>query len=120
MARVRVRGLTELFQPLHCAVYLHAETRFVPAFAAGPAQIESFEEGDPLIATLGRRREPILAEGLEPGDAAARATLPVFDRAALETLGVPLAVPVHRDGRLVAFICLGRKRSGDVYTATDR
>ena len=28
-------------------------------------------------------------------------------------------MPIHREGRLDAFVCLGRKRSGDIYTHTD-
>lgn len=120
VARVAGEGLDDLFQPLACAVYLRAGARFVPAFSAGPVKPESFDDDDPLIATLGRRSQPILAEGLEPGGDDAPGPLAVFDRAVLETLGVPLAVPVHRAGSLVAFFFLGRKRSGDVYTATDR
>ena len=43
-----------------------------------------------------------------------------FDRAALETLAVPRwCVPVRQDDALAAFVCLGPKRSGDVYTSTD-
>jgi adenylate cyclase len=41
-----------------------------------------------------------------------------FDRAALETLGVPVVVPVWLEQTLVAVICLGSKRSGDVYTSS--
>jgi class 3 adenylate cyclase len=45
--------------------------------------------------------------------------LSAFDRAALETLGAAVVVPVHRQEQLVAFLCLGPKRSGDIYTSTD-
>jgi signal transduction histidine kinase len=37
----------------------------------------------------------------------------------LRAAGVEIAVPIHREGRLDAFVCLGRKRSGDIYTHTD-
>ncbi len=42
-----------------------------------------------------------------------------FERAALETLGAEVVVPVLRDKQLVAFTTLAGKRSGDIYTATD-
>ena len=42
-----------------------------------------------------------------------------FDNAALETLQVEVVVPVRSRGELTAFVCLGRKRSGDIYTGTD-
>jgi class 3 adenylate cyclase len=34
-------------------------------------------------------------------------------------LGAAVVLPVSRNGSLAAFVCLGHKRSGDVYTATD-
>jgi len=41
------------------------------------------------------------------------------DRAVLDSLGAAVLVPTHRGDLLDAFICLGQKRSGDIYTATD-
>ena len=119
MTRVTGEGLDQLFQPLGCAVYVRAGDRFAPAFHRGFASNEDFAEDDPLIATLERRSEPIGSEELSPGNEAP-GVMEHFDFAVLQTLGVPLVVPVRRDGRLVAFVCLGGKRSGDVYTATDR
>jgi class 3 adenylate cyclase len=46
-------------------------------------------------------------------------TLPRDERAALEALGAAVLVPVRRGLELAAVICLGAKRSGDVYTPTD-
>jgi adenylate cyclase len=37
----------------------------------------------------------------------------------LETLQAEVVVPVRRSDALAAFLCLGPKRSGDVYTSTD-
>jgi adenylate cyclase len=70
-----------------------------------------------MITTLQQRSAPLASERVasrsrEPG-------LSAFDRAALETLGVPVVVPVRRQGALVAFLCLGPKRSGDIYTPID-
>jgi primosomal protein N' len=41
------------------------------------------------------------------------------DRAALDSLGAAVLLPIGRNQTLTAFVCLGQKRSGDVYTATD-
>ena len=41
------------------------------------------------------------------------------ERAALERLRAAVLVPVRRGAELAAVICLGAKRSGDIYTATD-
>jgi class 3 adenylate cyclase len=46
-------------------------------------------------------------------------SLSPFDRAALETLGAMVVVPVRYRESLLAFMCLGRKRSGDIYTPTE-
>ncbi|MEE8474456.1 MAG: adenylate/guanylate cyclase domain-containing protein, partial [Myxococcota bacterium] len=71
----------------------------------------------PLIASLEERRRPLAL-----GDAGRRpdeAALSPFDRAALETLQAEVVVPVRQNDALAAFVCLGPKRSGDVYTSTD-
>jgi class 3 adenylate cyclase len=109
--------LRRLLAPEACVVYARAGDVFAPVFAAGRAVPSAFETGSLLVATLSRRSEPLAlsADGRRP-DAAA---LGPFDRAALETLGAEVVVPVRRDETLLAFLCLGPKRSGDVYTSTD-
>ena len=83
----------------------------------GRAVPPAFEAESPLVATLRERRKPLAlsAAGRTP-DAA---ELGPFDRAALEALQAEVVVPVRRDEALLAFLCLGPKRSGDVYTSTD-
>jgi class 3 adenylate cyclase len=118
-------GLTQLvgaaleraFRPEACVVYAGAEGAFAPVFAAGRAVPPAFEAGSPLLATLRGRSKPLAlsAAGRTPD----RAALGPFDRAALEALQAEVVVPVRRDEALLAFLCLGPKRSGDVYTATD-
>ena len=46
-------------------------------------------------------------------------SLPPADRAVLDSLGVAVLVPMHRGDMIAAILCLGHKRSGDIYTATD-
>ncbi len=66
---------------------------------------------------MGGRHAPLsLSDAGRRPDAA---PLGPFDRAALETLQAEVVVPVRQGDALAAFLCLGPKRSGDVYTATD-
>ena len=85
----------------------------------GPAMSmpSAFAAESPLVGTLRARRGALSlsAEGRRPDEAA----LGPFDRAALETLGAEVIVPVRQGDTLPAFLCLGPKRSGDVYTSTD-
>jgi class 3 adenylate cyclase len=110
-------GLNRLLQPEGCVVYALVEESYVPVFAEGRAVPPAFEATSPLVVTLGDRRKPLSlgAAGRRPDEA----PLGPFDRAALETLGAEVVVPIRRDSVLAAFICLGPKRSGDVYTSTD-
>lgn len=69
---------------------------------------------------------PALATLTAPADlgavrdsSARRLTLPEPARQALSAFGIEVVVPVRRGGRAAAAICLGPKRSGDVYTSTD-
>jgi hypothetical protein len=59
------------------------------------------------LRSLERRGWPLSADARE---------LDAFDRAALETLGVALVVPTRGQHGVLAFTCLGPKRSGDIYT----
>ena len=81
--------------------------------ALGP---ERFEAGDPLLAVIGAQPAPIAAGGRRRRDLEALAPL---QRAALDTLGAQLVAPLRNPDGLVGFLCLGARRSGDIYTATD-
>jgi class 3 adenylate cyclase len=110
-------GLGELFRPEACVVYAAVEGSYAPVFVSGRTAPSAFDSASPLIGTLRERRGPLSlsAAGRSP-DAV---TLGPFDRAALETLEAQVIVPVHQGDVLAAFLCLGPKRSGDVYTRTD-
>jgi class 3 adenylate cyclase len=111
------RELHGLLRPEACVVYARVEDSYAPVFAEGRAVPSAFEAESPLIGTLRGRRGPLSlsAEGRRPDEAA----LGPFDRAALETLRAEVVVPVRQGEALPAFLCLGPKRSGDVYTSTD-
>jgi hypothetical protein len=108
-----------IFGPTFCVVYWHQGDGFEPACVAGDARPQPLSSestrvvrgflarriGPMRFDRRGRRREdPAIAEGV---------------RAALHALDAALLVPVRPQGALEAFLCLGPKRSGDVYTPTD-
>jgi len=110
-------GLHGLLRPEVCVVYALVEESYAPVFAEGRAVPPAFEANSVLVGTLRERRAPLSLSNA--GRHADAAPLGPFDRAALETLGAEVVVPVRREEVLAAFICLGPKRSGDVYTPTD-
>ena len=109
--------LHRLLRPEACVVYAGGGESFAPIFVEGRGVPPAFAAGSPLVATLRERHKPLAlsATGRKP-DAA---DLGPFDRAALAALEAEVVVPVRRDETLLAFLCLGPKRSGDVYTSTD-
>ncbi len=118
LARCAGEELHRLLRPKLCAVYTRSNGEiFVPAFVATGAELPAFEARSPLVATLRERGRPLSlsAAGRRPEVGA----LGSFDRAVLEALEAEVVVPVVRGETLAAFICLGPKRSGDVYTPTD-
>jgi class 3 adenylate cyclase len=114
----RVGGsLHALLRPDACVVYALGEGGYASVFAEGRAVPPAFAPSSPLVGTLIERGAPLSlsAAGRRPDEA----PLGPFDRAALETLDAEVVVPVRRGETLAAFVCLGPRRSGDVYTTTD-
>lgn len=95
------------------AIYAATGKAFAPVFARGPGICPSFDPAGPLAVYLETFREP-LDPGRIKGNLLQRA-----DWAALASMGVERVVPIVLRGELAAFMCLGGKGSGDVFTATD-
>lgn len=110
-------SLERLLGPDACVVYARAEQSYIPVFVEGRAAPSGFAPDSPLIAVLRQRRGLLTLRDLPRRRDAQR--LGPFDRAALETLDAAIVLPLWRRDDLLAFLCLGRKRSGDVYTPTD-
>ncbi|MCI0546153.1 MAG: adenylate/guanylate cyclase domain-containing protein, partial [Candidatus Rokubacteria bacterium] len=110
-------GIAAIFRPESCAIYARGEADYLPIFVSGRAPPAGFEADGPLAATLHRRREPLVLGGA--GRRPEPAPLGPFDRAALESLAAEVVLPVRHREELRALVCLGPKRSGDVYTPTD-
>ena len=110
LAKQAGEGLDALLRPDSIATYARAGGAFTPLFVRGRAAPPAFEAESTLVQVLEKRGAPLFTRAKEVGP---------FERAALETLGAEVVVPVLRDGALLAFNCLATKRSGDIYTATD-
>jgi class 3 adenylate cyclase len=110
MATCAGRGFDTLLHPESIAIYGRAGEAFTPLFVRGRALPPAFEVGSTLVQVLEAKAAPLFARARELGP---------FERAALDTLGAEVVVPQLREKQLLAFTCLGGKRSGDIYTASD-
>lgn len=109
--------LDELLRPECVAIYGRAGGVYAPVHARGPAIAPSFGADGPIVTLLAQAAQTIDVARWRGGGSfgAARA-----ERAVLEGMGAQLLVPLELSGDLVAFVCLGEKESGDIYTDTDR
>ncbi|MEE8165776.1 MAG: adenylate/guanylate cyclase domain-containing protein, partial [Myxococcota bacterium] len=107
----------ELLRPESCVTYLRTPQGYVNIFARGRGVPPIFDDRNPVIAVLRDRGKPLVAERWSKPRK--DTVLSAFDRAALESLDAAVLVPVRHLNELLGFTCLGPKRSGDLYTATD-
>jgi class 3 adenylate cyclase len=116
LTRIAGEGIDALLRPESIVTYAREGEAYTPVFARGRALPPAFDASAPLVSALRAHTGPLAAHRF-----ARQASSPLspFDRAALDTLEVAVISPTHRRGDLIAFQCLGPKRSGDVYTATD-
>jgi tetratricopeptide (TPR) repeat protein len=120
-------ALVELLQPRNCVVYDHAGSEYVSAFVSGisgtmrvganEVAARSFADEDLLVAALTRQRGPLARERWSGGYRDKERD--VFARATLDALGAVVIVPIQASSGLEAFVCLGAKQTGDVYTSTE-
>jgi class 3 adenylate cyclase len=104
--------LLALIGPESLAIYGRTDAAFVSLVAHGRATPPAFDARGPLIATLAQSGRPLTAERLT------RAAAPsAFELAALHSFDADVLLPISTHGELSAFVCLGPKRSGDIYTA---
>ncbi len=106
----RLRGLLRLQTVV---IYARSESGFAPVFARGAAISPSFDPDGPLVGRLELAREPLEPARVRPS------TPERADWAALESMGVELVLPISLHHDLAAFVCLGGKASGDVFTTPD-
>lgn len=92
------------------------------ATASAPRRFEwhqplSAESTQKISRVLGKRVGPLRLE--TRGRRSGNQTTTLDLRASLAGLDAELLVPLRPQGALSAFLCLGPKLSGDVYTSTD-
>jgi class 3 adenylate cyclase len=107
--------LDALLRPECCVLYGRAEPVFAPVFVRGRVVPTPFEIDGALAGILVERSAPLDLER----DGLDGLGLGAAERSALESLGASALLPVTRGDTLAGFICLGPKKSGDVYTGTD-
>jgi class 3 adenylate cyclase len=116
LTRLVGERLDALLRPVSAITYALAGDVFTPMAVRGRTAPPAFAAQSALIAALQDRTTPLAAQRWTARHAT---TLTPFERAALETLDAAVLIPVRRGPDLVAFLCLGPKRSGDIYTPTD-
>lgn len=109
------KRLDSLLRPDCCVIYARVGGTFEPVYARAPIVPPTFSPGAAVLERLGQRNVALVLGG--PGGPAPDRD--ARDRAALESLGARLLLPIKHGPQLVAFLCLGEKRSGDVYINTD-
>jgi hypothetical protein len=106
--------LDRLLRPEHCVIYERIGRDFQPRFVTPRAAATALAGGDPLIELLRRTHSPLSAEG-----AGRKPQGEPRIRAAMASAGAAAVVGLRGGDTIGGLLCLGRKRSGDVYTSTD-
>ena len=108
--------LDTLLQPENCVMYCRTAETYVPVFVRGSIVPPTFDVQSPLVGVL---RTRTLSVDVERWQRTVRTYLNRSDQMTLDSLRVAAVLSVPQSDPPAAFICLGRKRSGDVYTSTD-
>jgi len=111
--------LDDLLHPQNVASYARRGDAFETLFVRGRAVPPAFDANTPLIAALEARTEPLVAARWARAEQRSGPGLTAFDKAVIETLDVAVILPIRGAESLVGFICLGPKRSGDIYSPGD-
>jgi hypothetical protein len=116
LTRLLVDRLDALLRPTSVALYARVGDLFMPLDVRGRTAPPAFPADGSLVAALQDRTTAVAAERWTARSAT---VLSPFERAALETLDVAVLLPIRRGPELVAFSCLGPKRTGDIYTPAE-
>jgi class 3 adenylate cyclase len=105
--------LTAHLRPTSCVLFVEGGGTYVPVFTAGEALPPQLPAGTALVGWVSASDEARAVPRAWAGRADA------LSAAVLADLGTQVVLPIQRAGKLEAFVCLGEKRSGDIYTRTD-
>jgi hypothetical protein len=100
----------------NCVIYSKNATRYVPIFVRGSSAPPTFDTHGPMTGALQARAT---TADIERWQRTVRASLSRTEREELERLRAAAVLTIGRSDAPTAFLCLGRKHSGDVYTPTD-
>jgi class 3 adenylate cyclase len=103
-------------RPECCLVYGRSGETYTPLFFRGHIVAPAINASAALVTALRLENRSVEVERWLRGRAFA---LSSSDRAVLDSLGAAVLVPIDRGEMVAAFLSLGQKRSGDIYTATD-
>src|SRR5262249_41868073 len=109
--------LDALLRPECCVIYGRAEKVYAPVFVRGCVVPSAIEARGLLVGALQAQAAPVDVELWRQRPR--KKNLGPADLAVLDSLGAAVLLPVGSSESLAAFVCLGHKRSGDVYTSTD-
>jgi hypothetical protein len=108
--------LTTLLQPECCVLYERIQALYTPTFTRGSVVPLPFDVQSPLVGALQTRAMLIDNDRWER---TTRSYLEAGDRTVLDNLRASAVLPIGLSEPPDSFLCLGPKRSGDVYTQTD-
>lgn len=106
--------LHAVLRPESCLIYVPLNEHFAPVFARGVADPPVLARSAAVLDVLRADAAPL---DLRRWQATRRQ--PEDERTVLDRLRAAVCVPAQRGGELAAVVALGRKHSGDIYTATD-
>jgi hypothetical protein len=105
-------GIDGAFRPEFCTLYQAREGVFEPVFASGSRDFSAIAADSDGIRALETKVAPIRLDSRGTAPPAAHQTGSPVD-------GAAVVVPLRPNGAPTAFVAIGPKRSGDVYTSTD-
>lgn len=105
-------GIDRTFRPEFCTLYEARQGVFEPTYFSGSRNFSAIAADSDAIRALETRVAPIRLDSRGTAPPAARQSgSPVSEAAVI--------VPLRPEGAPTAFVAIGPKRSGDVYTSTD-
>src|SRR5262249_49691613 len=104
--------------PNSTVIYLRLEDLFAPSLVRGELAPPRFGLSSPLVSALEGQPGLLVRDDRSVGRLGGGNLTP-FQTAVLDTLDVPIVAPIRIENMLMGFLCLGAKRSGDVYSSTD-
>jgi hypothetical protein len=108
--------LFALLQAENCVIYCRGDLQYAPVFVRGSVAPSVFDARSPLLGALQARARAV---DVDRWQRTVRTSLSRSEQVVLSGLRVAAVLPIYHTELPVVFLCLGQKRSGDVYTSTD-